>query len=284
MLRDTSRTILVATVLCVVCSVLVSATAVGLRPIQIENRKRDKQKNVLIVAGILDPKGKDESGQRASSEKIAELYKQRVRPRIIDLETGLDAPEGDVSVDSYDQDKALRDPNLSASMLPEGGSEASDVQQAARAAGIRTREKYAFVFEILSEQGQTDQYVLPISGKGLWSTLKGFLAVDADLKTIRGITFYSHAETPGLGGEIDNTRWQALWKDKLVFDDDGTVAIEVVKGSVDPQSDDAQYQIDGLAGATLTSRGVSGLVQFWLGDGGFGPFLKQMQSSNGGDR
>ncbi|MAG92161.1 MAG: Na(+)-translocating NADH-quinone reductase subunit C [Planctomycetaceae bacterium] len=259
MLRETTRTIGVAAILCVVCSVLVSATAVGLRPIQIENRKRDKQKNVLIVAGII------ESGQRPSSDEIAELYKTRVRPRIIDLETGRDAPPDEVDAETYDQDKALRDPNLSTSMLPESGSEASDVQKAARAAGIREREKYAFVFEVLSEQGQTDQYVLPISGKGLWSTLKGFLAVDSDLKTIRGITFYSHAETPGLGGEIDSSRWQALWKDKLVFDDD-------------------QHQIDGLAGATLTARGVSGLVRFWLGDGGFGPFLKQLQSSNGGDR
>ncbi len=123
------------------------------------------------------------------------------------------------------------------------------------------------------------QYVVPIYGKGLWSTLYGFIAIDADGKTIRGITFYEHKETPGLGGEVDNADWKAKWGNpelpKYAYDDEGHVAIRVMKGSINPSDDDAKYKIDGLSGATITSRGVTNLVQYWLGDDGFGPYLKK---------
>ena len=100
-----------------------------------------------------------------------------------------------------------------------------------------------------------------------------FIALERDLDTISGLRFYQHAETPGLGGEIDNPRWIASWEGKELYDDDGALAIEVLKGQAPAGYD---HQIDGLSGATLTTRGVHNLVRFWMGDDGFGPFLDQL--------
>jgi Na+-transporting NADH:ubiquinone oxidoreductase subunit C len=109
-----------------------------------------------------------------------------------------------------------------------------------------------------------------------FTTLYGFLALDSDLKTIRGITFYEHGETPGLGGEVDNPRWKAQWKGKMAYDDNMKILIEVLKGQVDPTSPQAGHQIDGLGGSTITTRGVHNLVRFWLGENGYKPFLSNI--------
>ncbi len=129
----------------------------------------------------------------------------------------------------------------------------------------------------IQENGITEKVVLPVYGKGLWSTMYGFVALDRDLMTVRGLTFYEHAETPGLGGEIDNARWKKSWDGKQAFNREGIIRIRVIKGSVDNSRPEAKYQIDGLSGATLTSRGVNNLVRFWLGENGYGPFLKRLK-------
>ena len=105
----------------------------------------------------------------------------------------------------------------------------------------------------------------------------GFIALDKDLITVSGITFYAHGETPGLGGEIDNPRWQKIWRGKQAYDPQGDLTIEVLKGKVDPSSANAEHQIDGLSGATLTTRGVDHMTKYWLGDNGYGLFLKNMR-------
>jgi Na+-transporting NADH:ubiquinone oxidoreductase subunit C len=97
----------------------------------------------------------------------------------------------------------------------------------------------------------------------------GFVALDKDTTTIKGLTFYQHGETPGLGGEIDNPTWKAKWPGKKVFNDEWEMTVNVAKG----MSRDETYQVDGLSGATLTARGVTYLLQFWLDDEAFGPYL-----------
>jgi Na+-transporting NADH:ubiquinone oxidoreductase subunit C len=139
-------------------------------------------------------------------------------------------------------------------------------------ADIKRKPKYMVIYEVL-EGDRIDKYILPIYGKGLWSTLYGFIALDSDLQTIKGLTFYEHGETPGLGGEVDNPRWKEQWKGKQAFDDEGKITIEVIKGIVDRSSPESKYQIDGLSGSTITTRGVDYLVKFWLGDQGYGPFF-----------
>ena len=111
---------------------------------------------------------------------------------------------------------------------------------------------------------------MPVRGKGLWSTLKGFVSVSADDFTTRGITFYSHGETPGLGGEVDNPAWKAQWSTaKKTLDADGQVILSVTKSGAAGPND-----IDGLAGATITTQGVDKLIKYWLGNDGFGTYLK----------
>ena len=145
-------------------------------------------------------------------------------------------------------------------------------------ASIRRRADYSTVYVVENTDGSIKTLILPIHGYGLWSTLYGFMALESDLQTVVGLGFYQHAETRGLGGEVDNPNWKAQWQGKVVYDESGDVDISVIKGSVDPNSPKAEHQIDGLAGATLTSRGVESLVRFWLGEDGFGPFLDHLRA------
>ncbi len=142
-------------------------------------------------------------------------------------------------------------------------------------AKLKRQEKYAKVY-LVKKDGKLDKVVLPIRGYGLWSTLWGFIAFESDGNTVAGLTFYEHAETPGLGGEVDNPRWKAQWPGKKVYDEKGQVRAKLVKGGVVKGSPDEPYAVDALAGATLTSRGVSNLVQYWLGEYGFKKYLERV--------
>jgi Na+-transporting NADH:ubiquinone oxidoreductase subunit C len=256
MQRDSvQNTFVVATLLCVVCSVLVSTAAVFLRPLQQANKLREKRRNILSAAGIYDP------------QVPLEQQFQRVETRLVDLQKGQFVDDPDLDPAKFDQQAAAKDPAASSRLEPD-----------ADLAGLGRRENRSLVY-LVKEDGQLDQIVLPIRGKGLWSTVYGFLALDRDATTIRGITFYEHGETPGLGGEIDNPRWKSQWEGKLAFDqqaDQRDVRIRVIRGMVDRERPEAVHQIDGLAGATITSRGVSDFVRFWLGEDGFGPFLERL--------
>ena len=128
----------------------------------------------------------------------------------------------------------------------------------------------------VKDNGALKRIILPVYGRGLYSLLYGFLALDKNLKKVSGITFYEQGETAGLGGEIVNPRWQAIWQGKEVFGDSGEVKLTVVKGQVIADTPDAKHQIDGISGATLTTRGVDQLVKFWLGENGYGPFLNKL--------
>lgn len=254
--KDTmSKTLIVALTLCIVCSLVVSGAAVLLKDAQVANKSRDLKRNVLAAAGLLQ--------DGISVEKQFE----QVTTRVVDLNTGkfTDA----VSVEGFDQRKSAKMPSMS--------MELSDDQDLAK---ISRRENYALVY-LVEKQGELDKVILPIHGYGLWSTLYGFLALERDVNTISGLGFYEHGETPGLGGEVDNPKWKSLWVGKKVYRDQD-VAIALVKGSVNPAASDVQYKVDGLAGATLTSVGVTNLVQFWLGQMGFQPFLSNLRSGEAG--
>ncbi len=249
--ESVSKTFVVAIVLAAACSLLVSGAAIGLRSMQEANKVRDRKKNILIVAGLYDAK--------AAVEKSF----QQIEPRVVDLATGEYAAEDQFDPETFDQRAAAKDPNLSVTIPSE-----KDL------AGIGRREKYSLVY-LVKKDDKLDQVILPVDGKGLWSTLYGFLALDGDLNTVKGITFYEHAETPGLGGEVDNPTWKAKWAGKKVYDDKGGVQLVVVKGIADESS---PHQVDGLSGATLTANGVTNLVQYWLGDDGFKKLLERLKS------
>lgn len=249
---STLKTLVVAVALCLVCSVLVSTAAVTLKPLQATNRDLDKKKNILEVTQLLQP-----------GKSIDDLFKQ-IEPKVVDLATG----EYVESIDptQYDQRKAAKDPGQNVAIPPD-----RDVAQ------IRQRAKYATVY-LLKEDDQTKLYILPIHGYGLWSTLYGFLVLEADANTVFGLQYYEHFETPGLGGEVDNPKWRKLWHGKLVYDKTGAQKIQLVKGRVGPDDPQARFHVDGLAGATLTANGVTNMLRYWLGEDGFAPYLKRFHS------
>jgi len=255
--ESTVRTLVVALLVCLVCSVFVAGAAVALRPIQLENRQLDKQRSILAIAGL---------GQAGmSANQVKALYNERIDARLVDLETGRFSDEFDA--DTFDPLVAAKDPALSKAL---SGSE--DI------ASIKRRERYSTVYIVEGQGGEIDTLILPVRGYGLWSTLYGFVAVKGDLNTVAGFGFYQHGETPGLGGEVDNPKWRDQWQGKQLFNANGDLAMQIVKGSVDPQSSKANHQVDGLAGATLTSNGVNNLLHYWLSEGGFGPFIANLRA------
>ena len=265
------KTIAIAVALCLVCAVLVSFAAVALKPLQIDNKAADMKKNILDVAGLLE-EGAD----------INSAFAEKIEAKIVDLETG-DYVEN-IDANEYDQRKAAKDPAQSVAIPKQ-----KDI------AHIRVKAKYAKVF-LVKESGAIKSIILPMHGYGLWSTLYGFLSLDADGQTVQSINFYDQAETPGLGGEVVNPNWRALWKGKKVYAetdqpssekgliteaDIGEPALSLIKGVVDNTKPGSQYQVDGLAGATLTSTGVTNLVRYWMSDEGFAPYLKKVRTVKG---
>ena len=140
--------------------------------------------------------------------------------------------------------------------------------------------RWAGYFDI--DWPEDEKIILPVHGRGLFSMLYGFLALEGDLSTVSGITFYEQGETAGLGGEITNPRWQQIWKGKEAFGETGELRLTAVKGTVDPASPDAVHQVDGLSGATMTTRSVDNLVKFWLGAEGYGPLLERLRQAGVG--
>ena len=205
----------------------------------------------------------------ASAQEIEERF-TTISARLVDLDTGdyVDpSAVGKAKALDYDQRKAAKDPGLSD---PISGD--LDI------ASIKRRVKYAKVY--LVENGKDiETIILPVSGYGLWSTLHGFLALEGDANTVVGLGFYEHAETPGLGGEVDNPRWKAIWPGKKVYDLDESVEpkLHLVKGAVDKAHPESEYMVDGLSGATLTSRGVTNLVKYWTGAEGFQKYLNKLR-------
>ncbi len=237
-----TKTIGVATGICLFCSLFVSVAAVKLRPRQVKNQQLDKIQNILQVAGLAGEGGDPEA-----------IYQERIKPVYIELKTGQSLSEDQFQPDQVEFIPGEQD-----------------------LAGIKIRPLQSVIYQRMDGETMT-RLILPIHGKGLWSTLYGFLALEEDLQTVAGITFYEHGETPGLGGEIDNPNWKGSWEGKQAYDESGDVVIKVMKGQVDPGHPDASRQIDGLSGATLTARGVDNLIQYWLGENGYGPYLKRIR-------
>jgi Na+-transporting NADH:ubiquinone oxidoreductase subunit C len=246
------------------CAVVVSSSAYFLRAPQERNKLLDRQRQILSVAGLL------ESGTVLPPGEVRKLFDDSVEKAFVNLKTGK-ALTSDEFRSETGLDPATYDAR-EASTKSEFGRDAPE----GNLARIPRLANYEIVYYI-REEGQISEIILPINGKGLWSTLYGFLALDKDTRTVRGITFYEHGETAGLGGEIENPKWKALWKGRLVYDENWIPDITVIKGQAGPPEADP-HEVDGLSGATITSRGVSNLVRFWLGEDGFKLFLEQFRN------
>lgn len=248
----TPKILIVAVLVCLFCSILVSTAAVTLKPLQENNKALDIKRNLLEVSGLLRP-----------DKTIEELF-HPIEAKVVDLSTG-DYVES-IDPDEYDQRQAVKDPAQSVA-IPSGKDTAR----------IGRRAKYATVYLVETDQG-VKHIILPVHGYGLWSTLYGFLVLEQDGNTVFGLQFYEHGETPGLGGNIDNQNWRQQWKGKLVYGESGEPRIQVGRGHVPESDPEIQFKVDGLSGATITGQGVTNLLQYWLGEDGFGPYLKRFHS------
>ena len=234
--------LIIPLVACIACAIIVSVTAVSVRPEQNLNIENEKKIKILAAAGI-------------ETDKVDEEF-SRIKTVFVDFET-----DKLVTIDSaYDHIKAASDPDLS-TVIPK----ADDI------AVLKRRENIGTIYVWVDEKNAIEKLVLPIRGYGLWGTLYGYLSLDSDLNTVRGIEYYDHKETPGLGGEVDNPNWKSDWYGKRIYNDDGGVALYVTKGA-----SSTDYEIDGISGATLTTNGVSNMIKYWLGDNGYGPIIKKL--------
>ena len=224
-----ARTLGVAFLVALACSLVVSFTAVVLGPLQQANRLQDKASKVVAIT--------------------AALGLETPRARLVTLATG-----------AY----AERDPGSTTQLAPDRDP-----------AKLGQRENVGVVFES-REYDRLRMVILPVRGSAYQSTLKGYLALRADLNTIAALTFYEHGETPGLGSRIEDDAWQALWPGKQVAGADGVIRIEVVKGT-----GKGVHEVDGISGATRTGRGVNNLLHFWLGPDGYGPYLDRLRAEAG---
>ena len=239
----------------VICALLVSITAVTLRPYYIANLEAERRAQ---LESILD----------ALSGTMGDVTPEDVETRVVELDSGRYSETVDPV--TYDARRAATDPNRSVAIAPE-----MDL------AGIKRRANHAVVFIVRGADQKIRALILPVHGSGYQSALYGFLALTEDTKTALALKFYEQNDTPGIGGRIQDPDWEALWSGKRVFDEAGVLRIGVARGKVARSSADADYQVDGISGATRTSLGVNGLVRFWLGDLGFGRFLERVRRGEG---
>jgi Na+-transporting NADH:ubiquinone oxidoreductase subunit C len=247
------KTLGVAFAICLVCSLIVSFAAVSLRDLQNENALNNKSIKILQAAKIYD----ESIDVRTQFDKL--------EMKFVDFETGkiLNSYK-DFKIEEYDQLKSTRDSNLSKPL-----SAADDI------AIIKNRENVGKFFIVRDQNNNIDKLILPIRGYGLWGTLFGYVAIEEDFNTVAGLEFYEHKETPGLGAEVDNPRWKALWPGKKIYKDD-EVVLSVIKGKVQTGDVNSNYKVDGLSGATLTSRGVNNMLTYWFGESGYSKLFKEL--------
>lgn len=230
-----SYTFAFAAIVCVACSLVVSAGATLLKTRQEANARLDVQKNILRAVGLL------EEGVKPAPSEVERLYASKIEGLVV-------GPEGKV-VEGRKPEEL--DPEKDRSLLP---------------------------LYLSKEGGRAAAYAFPVSGKGLWSTLYGYLALEPDAVTVKGITFYRHGETPGLGAEIEKDWFQRNFEGKKVLDEKGRlVSITVVKGRVEDSVPPARrpHYVDGISGATITSKGVTGLVRAGLER--YDPFFRKIR-------
>lgn len=230
------RTLLVATAVALTCSVMVSAAVHFLRPMQAAWESLERSRAILAAAGLMP---EEELADGDAIERYLDLD-----ARVIDLETDWFAPGFDAH--RYDPWTSI-------------GEAEEDTG----------RPRYLPVY-VRHDGDGIDRVILPVSGKGMWSTIYAYLALEADLDTIADIVIYGHGETPGIGDKIEEADWRAGWQGKTLHDDEGTLRFQVKKNA------DGSHEVDAISGATITTQATGRLVRDWLGDDGFGPFLENL--------
>jgi len=239
-----------------VCSSLVSAAVVLLRPIQLNNQLLDRSLNIMQLTGLLDP------GEELEDDEILSLYKSLDR-RIINIDEAVF--DETIDPNTFNKRAAVNDPDLGV-RIP------ADLDLAS----LGRRSRYAPAYLVWNDE-ELERVILPLRGSGMWSALYAYIALEPDLNTIAGMTFYEQNETPGLGDQITHGHWLEQWKGRRIYDEQGEQRFSVSEGVVETGSAMAAYQVDALTGATVTANAVTSLVHYWFGPHGYHAFLAQLR-------
>lgn len=130
-------------------------------------------------------------------------------------------------------------------------------------------EEQAFPLYIAEKDGKK-YYVIPLFGAGLWKEIWGYLALDSDMNTIVGASFDHASETAGLGAEINQSWYEDQYVGKTIFDDNNNfVSVKALKTGV---SGDPKHSVDAISGGTITSDGVTNMIEERLGN--YLPYFK----------
>ena len=250
--------LLVVLVTALVCSSLVSAAVVLLRPIQLNHQLLEKSRNIMQLTGLLA------EGNELDDDEMLGLYKS-VDRRIVNF----DEATFDEVIDpnTFDKRKAVNDPELGV-QIPAGMDLAS----------LGRRSRFAPVYIVWNEDG-LERVILPVRGAGMWSALYGYIALESDLNTIAGMTFYEQNETPGLGDQITHVHWLEQWKGRRIYDEQGEIRFRVGEGVVAAGSATSGYEVDALTGATVTGNAVTGMMHYWFGPHGYQAFLDNLRNN-----
>lgn len=250
------KAVIVVTTTAMLCSVLVTMAAVTLHPVQRAYQDLERNRFLVGISGLTD------GVADLSDREVVSLF-QTLEARIVDLSTG--AFDDTYNPDSFDAWNAATDPELSVAIPVE-----------ADAAKLSQRSRLLTVY-LVSDADQLQRMIFPIYGQGMWSTIYGFIALDADLNTIADITFYEQGETAGIGDKILRPDWQVGWRGRKLYDDTGRLRFRIGASAV-PATHAADYQVDAITGATVTTDAVTNLVGYWFGPHGFAPFLDSFRS------
>jgi Na+-transporting NADH:ubiquinone oxidoreductase subunit C len=250
------KALLVVFLVALVCSVLVSVAAITLKPKQLRNQLVERSRNIISLTGLVPV------GATLSDDEILTAVEQ-LDIRVVNIDTG----EFDASINpaEFDTRAAVNNPDLSIAIPP-----ADDVARLSR------RARHAVVY-LVWDDNALNRVILPIHGQGMWSTLYGYLALEADLNTIAAVSFYEQTETAGLGDQIQRPDWQAQWGGRQLFDSQGNIRFRVAAGAVEEGSAAARHQVDALTGASVTADAVTQLVAYWFGPNGYVNFLGGLQ-------
>lgn len=236
-----TKTVLMAFLVSAVCAVLVSGATVILRPIQAANRAAEEQARLeALVAGIPGMSALLESSGGTLSTVVIHLARGRAA--------------ADITPDTLET--ALADTANWTALSP-----SEDI------AGLGQRPDFAQIY-LLRDGERISLALLPVAGAGYNGRIEAILALQGDMTTIAGIAVTSQSETPGLGGRIEESAWQADFAGTRAVDEAGEVRFAVARGAAS-----GPYEVDGITGATRTGSAVTRMVRFWLGPGGYGPLL-----------
>jgi Na+-transporting NADH:ubiquinone oxidoreductase subunit C len=241
--------------LTVVCALVLAFVSLLLKDRQDANVQREMKQNILSTVMTLDDKADVEA-----------LYTKRVKSYLVDA----------------NGDKVEKDASGAAIVV-----EKLPTSFVADEYKKSVNERKFPVYEIVNENdpNKTDYFVLPVYGYGLWNNISGYISLEGDLNTVKGVKFSHVGETPGLGARIADAEIQGRYAGKKLFEGPEMVAIMMQKGENGGGSasiaafKDNPHAVDGMSGATITGKGVNNMLAEYFKQG-YKNFLLNKKGGN----